>query len=215
MTLLAGGIIDQARGRHAAFDATRHPNKVVLQFLSAYVRELHGRVTKLNPEALRTNTDTALPLAVHADGIALGDERMVVEVVAKDADDNEFPVDLIPATHRLDRGIRAASAWQIGSTLYLTSPASLWQRMAVIGIASVPIPVTLAALTSAIALPDTAEKALVEQAALFMAKRSDTDTKIDRAAFAAEAEKSETLFLDDISNRMTAQVFRTRDVYDP
>lgn len=218
MTLLAGQIIDSARGHHPAFDPTRHPNKVLLQYLSACARELHGKVTRLDPEALRTEQTQAMPLAVHEDGIALTANRHVVEVVGFDAEGNEHPVELIPATHRLDRGIRAASCWQIGATLYLTSPATLWERITSLGIAYVPIPATLSTLTGAtgtLAVPDTAENCLINKVAAFMAKRTPKSEGVDTAQFAADATASEEAFLADIANRLTGQVIRTRDVYDP
>ncbi len=217
MTLTAAGIIDQARGRHAAFDPTRHPNKVVLQYLSAYVRELHGKVAKRDPEALRSNVDQVLPLAVHENGIALADNRLVVEVVAQDARGYQYPVDLIPAQQRLDRGVRSASAWQIGNVLYLTSPATLWTRMVKVGIALVSVPVPLATLAATIPLPDTAELALVEKCAAYMARRhrQSKDEPLDVTLALAAAAEAEAEFLADITNRLTAQVFRTRDVYDP
>ena len=215
MTLLAGTIIDAARSRHPAFDHSRHPNKVVLTYLSALVRELHGKVTKIDPDALRVEQAENLPLADHEAGITLDTNRHVIEVVAFDADEAEYPVEVIPATHRLDRSIKAASCWQIGSTLHLTSPASLWERMTRLGIALVPTPTALSALTGAtgtVALPDTAELVLTEKCAAFMAKRADLPSVV---GFLADATAAEDAFLADIANRHTGTVVRTRDVYDP
>lgn len=218
MTLLAGTIIANARERHPSFDQTRTSNKVALNFLSAYARELQGKITTIDPEAIRLNQTTALPLAVHANGIALPANRHVVEVVALDSAGKEYPVNLIPATHRLDRTTKAASAWQIGATLYLTSPASLWARMANIAVAYVPIPTPLTTLTGAtgtLAVPDTAELCLTERVAAFMAKRAPAEAKVDVAGFLRDAIEAEGSFLTDIANRLTGQMIQTRDVYDP
>lgn len=218
MTLVASDIIDQARGRSAAFDVSRHPNKVVLQFLSAKVRELQGKVTKIDPESVRSDITTALPLANHAAGIALGEQRMVVEVVALDSAGTEYPVTLLPATHRLDEATPIAAAWQLGQRLYLTSPASLWTRMVSLAIAVVPTSSTIAALATAIPLPDAAELALVEACAAFMAKRHPVDPKtpaVNVSLLVSEAKEAESHFLIDVANKLTGQVILTRDVYRP
>lgn len=215
MTLTAATIIEQARGRSPVFDPTRHPNKVVLQFLSAKVRELHGRVTKIDPEAVRSDVSAALPLADHAAGIDLGTTRHVVEVVAFDTRGSEYPVSIIPATHRLDDAITPACCWQIGSRLYLTSPASLWQRMVRVVAAVVGVPGTLTGVADTIALPDAAELALVEACAAFMARRAPADAKLDVRGMIAYATDCEAAFLEDVANRLTGQVIQTRDVYRP
>ncbi len=215
MSLTAGTIIDQARGRSQTFDLTRHPNKVVLQFLSAKVRELHGKVAKIDPEAIRTEVTADLPLSDHEAGIALGTTRFVAEVVAFDANESEFPITLLPATHRLDEATSTASAWQIGDRLYLTSPAALWTNVVRISVALVGVPDSLTSLASVVALSDAAEMALVEACAAFMARRSDVALKLDVRGIVAYAQECEKTYLEDVANRLTGQVFQTRDVYRP
>lgn len=220
MPLTAASVIDQARGVHRVFDVTRHPNKVVLQFLSRYAKELHGRVAAIDPEVSREITTATLPLADHAAGIALPENRLVVEVYGVDGNQLEAPIDLIPATHRNDRGVRWASAWQIGSTLFLMSPASGWQRLASIKVGLVATPSSLTSLASEIALPEAAENVLVEQTAAFMARRHamENDPKAPKLAlseFMQTAKDAEAAYLKDVTNRLSGQVVRTRDVYDP
>lgn len=220
MSLTAGSIIDQARGVHRVFDLTRHPNKVVLQFLSRYAKELHGRIAAVDPDAVREDVVTNLPLADHAAGIALPENRMVVEATGVDARNTQYPIDVIPATHRNDRGIRWASAWQIGAVLYLMSPATAWSRITSIAVAIVPTPDSVTTLGSALALPDAAENVLVEQTAAFMARRHamEADPKaprLDLSVFMGSAKDAEAAYLKDVVNRLSGQLVRTRDVYDP
>jgi hypothetical protein len=212
MPLTASTIIDQARGRDARFDVSRIPNKVALQFLSAKVRELHGKVARIDPEQVRSDISTPLPLADHEAGIDLGTTRYVSEVVGFDANGAEYPITLIPATHRLDATVSMQSAWQIGSRLYLTSPAANWQRIVTIVAAIVGVPATLTGLNDAVALPDAAELALVELLSAFFAKRVGLKNYRD---YVADAESAEQRFLEDVANRITGQVLQTRDVYRP
>lgn len=219
MTLVAGVVLDKARDRHASFDRKAFPDRMLRRYLSDYVRQLHGKVNAIDPEALRINYDVALPLVDHEAGIPLpANARLVDEVVAADKSDPTklTPIDLIPAKSRNDRNAPFAAAWQIGSTLYLRSPASAWSAIGTIGIAYVPLPTELADANAVLALPDAAELACVEAVAKFMAGRGSLNTAappIDIAKFEREAARAEESYLDDAANRGAGQVFLTRDVY--
>lgn len=221
MPHIAGEVIDEARGRHAAFDRSRHPNKVVLQYLSGYVRELHGKIARIDPDAVRSEQVTALPLLVHDDGITLPENRLVVEAVVADSASRTYPLTIIPASHRFDRRTLAQSVWQIGNVLYLSSPSTLWTNYAAIGVALVATPATLTALTGAegtIDLPDTARHALVEAVAAYMARRLPLDPKhplVDPRQFQAISTAAEESFLADVLNNLSGKTFLTRDVYRP
>lgn len=221
MPHVAGEVIDEARGRHSAFDLSRHPNKVVLQYLSGYVRELHGKTAKIDPDVLREEVLTNLPLAVHDDGILLPENRLVVEAVVADANARTAPITIIPASHRFDRRTLSNSAWQVGNRLYLSSPATLWTNYAMVGLALVLTPPKLTTLTGAtgtVELPDSAHLALVEATAAFMARRLPLDAKAplaDARQFQAIATAAEEAYLSDILNNLSGKTFLTRDVYRP
>ena len=193
MTLTVRDIIDGARGHHASFDESRHPTRL-----------------------LRTEMVVTFPLADHEAGIALDANRQVDEVVAKDSAGAEYPVDLIPARQRLDRGIRAASCWQIGQTLYLTSPSTLWARMTSLGIALVPVAANLSAPSDTIPLPDICDAALQAHLALFMAVRHPGGEPVPNVkTFHELAKDAEDTLLDDFVTGQAGQIIRTRDVYGP
>jgi hypothetical protein len=212
-------VIDEARGRHAAFDLTRHPSKVVLQYLSGYVRELQSKVARIDPDVLRTDiAPVALPLAVHANGIPLPENHMVVEAIAFNSAQQGFPIDIIPAAHRNDLRVRPASAWQVGNVLFLTSPATLWTRITSIAVATVATATALVTGLETITLPDAARLALVEKCAAFMARRLPVDPKAplaDARMFQSVADTAEESYLADVANNLTGKMFLTRDVYRP
>lgn len=217
--LTSGSIIDQARGRHAGFDISRHPNKVVLQFLSAFTKQLHGRIAKIDDEALRLDATFPLPLANFAAGIPLPMNRNVVEVLAVEpTNGRRFPLNIVPMRARHDRNVSIGACWIEGSTLFLSFPEQNWQNMSAIVVGYIPVPVPLANLNDVLAVPDTAELACVESCAAFMAKRMPIDPKGGTAqyeVFKTDAAEAERAFLEDIINRQTGQTFQTRDVYNP
>lgn len=221
MATLAGTVIDKARDRHAAFDRKRVPDRMARRFLSDYVRQLHGKIAAIDPEALRVDLEQALPLVDHDAGIALPANRYVASVVAWDpATANprqSYPVVLINAEQADARNSPWRAAWTVGSTLFLRGPASAWTNLDSVAIAYIPIPVELTTLdgaTGTLPLPDTAELACVEQLAFFMARRGAMEPNappIDVRMFADVAQATEAAFLVDIANRLTGQVFFTRD----
>jgi len=222
MAILTGTVLDKARDRHASFDEKRVPVRMARRFLSDYVRALHGKITAIDPEALRVQLLTNLPLANHDAGIALPANRYIASVMAIDpATSNpqqNYPIALLNAQTKDAWNAPVAAAWQIGDTLFLRSPASLWTGLGSIGIAYVPLPVELATAADVLPVPDAAELACVENLALFMARRGSMDSSappIDVGVFAQIAAAAEQTYLDDVINRLTGQVFLTRDVWPP
>jgi hypothetical protein len=218
VALLAERIIESARDRHAAFDRRRVPDPSALRFLSAYRKELAGKVAKIDETALVTTQAQAMPLVTFDSGITLTANRYIAGVTAKtnQTTPQYWPVDLIPWAHRNDINSPLAAAWEYGGKLYLRPPATAWRDIVEIGIALVATMATdLAALTDDVGLPPEAEKACVEATALFMAKRGHNDPTlpaISLASFNDEAIKAEGAYLEDVNNRNTGRHFRTRDV---
>ncbi len=220
MALLAGDVLNAARDRHSSFDRRRHPDGVLLRYLSAYVRLLHGKIAAIDPDALRVETEIALPLADHEAGILIPAGRYVAAVVARSSTNNTITQDIpvIPIDQRGDANSPQIAAWQSGDRLFLRSPSTAWGQAGTLGIATIPIPASLSALTSALAVPDTAELVATEATALLMARRGHNDPAlppIDTRLFVAALDEAETAFLADIANRVRPRSIRVRDVWQP
>ena len=219
MALLAGDVIDAARDRHVAFDRERCPNGLCLRLLSGYAVELHGKITRLDEDVLRTEFSTPLPLANFAAGIALPANRTIVAVAGQPVGStDQFDILLVPASNKSDVNTPLAAAYQIGDVLYLRGNAQLWNAVASVAIATVPVPSPFLKSSDAVWLPDTSKRALAENLALALAKRGHNDPTlpaIDLAAFAASAADAEKAYLDDVQNRLTGRAFYTRDVMTP
>jgi hypothetical protein len=223
MAIVTATVIDKARDRHAAFDRKRIPDRMARRFLSDFCRQLHGRIEALNPSALRVDLAVALPLADFDAGIALpAGARFIAEIVAKEPDTvanpRSYPVRLIPVEQRSAPNGPLAAAWQVGNTLYLRSPASLWRYIGSLAVAYVPFPVELADVNAVLPVPDAAELACVERVAEFMARRGSTDPSappIDLGGFTSVADRAELAYLDDVKNQLTGMVIVTADEYQP
>lgn len=218
MAFTAAKAITRARDAHSAFDTHRNPDAVLLRMLSDYAVELHGKVAERDETALATEQVEDLPLADFEDGITLEANRYVLEATATAGDPNgtPYPIDLIPLSHRFDsqRG-RGRYAWVVAGVLYLRGTANVWKEFAEVRIKYVPIPAELTTLAATIALPDTALRACAAHLAYQMACRGHNDASlpaIDAGSFARKAEKAEVGFLNDVSNRRTATVVKTRDI---
>lgn len=218
MPLLAQRVIESARDRHSAFDPRRVPDPSALRFLSAYRKELAGKVAAIDETQLAVTQAVAMPLAVFDDGIALNANRYIAGIMAKDnqATPEYWPVDLIPWAQRNDINTPLAAAWEYGGKLYLRGPSTVWRNITELGIALVPsMDTDLAALTDDVGLPPEAERACVEAIAAYMAKRGHNDPAlpaINLSLFTDEARKAEAEYLADVANRNTGRHFRTRDV---
>jgi hypothetical protein len=221
MALLASAIIDAARDRHPAFDRGQTPDPSALRFLSAYARELHGRVAKVNEGALGLVHEQPLPLADFAAGIALPAHRALLEVEAVMVGDSaENPqrkqLDVVHLTQRNDRQTSIAAAWTLAGVLFLRPPAALWSDASKIRTTYVAVPIPLASLGAALALPDTAEEACTASVARFMAGRGaarDGVPPIDFLRFDRDQQRAEELYLADAANSLAGTVFYTRDVW--
>ncbi len=218
MPLLAERIIESARDRHSAFDRRRVPDPSALRFLSAYRKELAGKVGEIDETALAVEQTEAMPLGDFDSGITLEANRYVAGIMAKDnsATARYLPVDLIPWSHRNDINSPMAAAWEVNGVLYLRGPSATWRNITEIGIMLIPSMETdLEALDDEVGLPVEAERALIENLALFMAKRGHNDPAlpaIQLQLFREDAIKAEADYLRDVSNRSTGRHFRTRDV---
>lgn len=211
MSLVARDVIDAARDRHAAFDRARVPDKGALRYLSAKVRELHGRITQIDDSTLVETDETLLPLANFDDGIDLLDNRTIASVAAmpKGTDMALVDVELLPYELRNDWRAPRVSAYIRGNVLYLAGDASRWSLATSIVVSYVATPEELTTLRDEIPLPDAAELCLTEAVALYMAGRVPG---MDPTAFVARAESSESRYLADVANRLAGVTYFVRDV---
>lgn len=217
MALVAGDVIEAARDRHKAFVRELAPQGMALRFLSQYQRELLGKIAEIDEDVLRTDTNTVMPLAVFDNGIALPANRTIVAISAltTGAVPNSLEVALVPASLRNDRSTPARAAYQIGDKLFLRGAASDWTTIGSIAVATVPVPVPVTKSTDVLVVPDTAERALIENLALAMALRGHNEPNIpaiDTGAFGARAKDAEQAYLTEVLNRTTGRAYHTRDV---
>lgn len=221
MPLLAGSVIDQARDRHAAFDRQHHPAKGALRFLSSYVKQLHGKVTRLDSSIITLSLDTALPLAVHEDGITLpAGTRLVQEAVANPATTafvEPVPVAVLDFAQRFAPNAPRLAGWQQAGVFYLRSPNTLWSRCSSVTLTLSVLPLDLSTLEDTLAIPDAAELACVEAVASFFADREsqERETRISPDRFVAKAADAEAQFLNDVVTNLSGRVFFTQDTYQP
>lgn len=217
MTLLAGDVIDAARDRHVAFDREWAPQGMMLRFLSQYVRRLHSLIAEIDEDVLRVETNTVLPLADFAAGIALPANRTIVGIVAQETGTNNprtIDIALVPANLRNDRNTPAAAAFQIGNKVYLRGKASDWTRYGSVAISTVPVIAGVVKSSDVIDLWTDPLEALADAVALAVARRGPREgaPPITLGSFEKAAASSETAFLDEIRNRLTGRSYQTRDV---
>lgn len=217
MALLAGDVIEGARDRHRAFAREFAPQGMCLRFLSQYVRELLGKVAALDPDVLRVDTPVVMPLADFAAGIALPANRSVVAISATETGSNPrtFEVTLVPVALRNDIKTPSAAAWEANGVLYLRGSANDWQNVGSLAIATIPVPAAITTSQTALPLPDTAERALIEGLALLLARRGppkDGLPPIELSSFAAAKDDAEGAYLKEVMNRVTHRAHFTRDV---
>lgn len=214
--MLASEVILSARDRHRAFDRNNCPDAVALRFLSGYVAELHGKITRLDETALVSEQVVNMPMADFDEGITLLANRRVVGVTPQLTNDDVGVIDLIPWEHRNDRNQPSAAAWMYNGKLFLRSPSTLWNNVATVTVSYIPLPVTLTTMGATVPLPDMSVTACVEKTAAFMARRGTTDASlppINLKEFVYAANEAESLYLDEVKDRITGVMFRTRDVW--
>lgn len=211
MALVAGKVIDAAREYHVSFDPKAHPDKLCLGFLSRYVRQLHGKIVAIDPDAVRVEVTTALPLVDFDAGVALpANVRYVAEVAVRYRAPSTLPpvpLDVIQSDERNARNRPPGAVWTVGSVLFLAGNAQSYTNFDQIAISVVLLPVALAVLEDLLPVPDAAEAACVEAVAGFLAGRV-ADAKVSLTG-------AERAYLDDLGNNVSGRTFYTQDVWQP
>jgi hypothetical protein len=191
---------------------------MVLRMLSRAHSRLLGVIAGIDPDLLRVETSTALPLADHADGLTLPANRNVVAVTVLQTGANarSFDVPIVPAHLRDDKDTHPAAVYQIGNVLYLRGTAQDWRNIASVAVATIPVPLDITASTGALVVPDEAFDCLVQAVALDLARRGlvppvDGLPPIDLRAFIEFARDSEQAFLTEVRRRVSRRVAHTVD----
>lgn len=214
--ITAAQAIERARDRHQAFDRQRCPDALALRALSDYCRALHGKIIAIDDSAIALEQVTPLPLADFAAGVTLPPNRYLHDVTVIATDGTPWPVDVIPYAARFDhqRGV-GRYAWVIGGVLYLRGTAEAWNLFTELRVRYVPVPAELTTLNDALPVPDLALGACAAHLAYVFACRGHADPALPEIvlpSFEQKAERAEAEYLEDVANRRTARVIRTRDV---
>lgn len=217
MAFVVQDVFEEARNSHFLFNERDHPDPALLSRLNAEASRLRHAIMEIDETALATTQTQAMPLAVHANGIPLTAGTLNLIAVAAQPSGtpapSPVPVEVIPHAHRFDIGPATLAAWEVNGTLYLRSPATLWQNITEVGILSIPAWVKLTTVEVTVPLPDDCASVLATDLAQFMAGRRTVEKgAIDSIGFRQEAARVRALFLQSIGARVAGRVYRTRDV---
>lgn len=215
MPLTAGTVIETARDVHPAFEERRVPARALLRQLSAYHKELVGKVAHMDESAItatatfpfpsNTFPSLALPAYDYLRGATLRS--------GTDHSDTRALV-IIPWAARKDPG-PFPSAWIDGANLVLQGRDLDWGAWDQLEVEYVPNAPDLTALSSTFLVPDTALGTLAAHLARFMARRGHMDPAlppIPLSLLEQQAHDAEEAFLRDIFLRRGAQTIVTREV---
>src|SRR5574342_491449 len=102
MTLLAGTLIDEARDLHVSFSDRDHPTKLLLRELDRYQKALLSRALIINEDYLNSVQQTAMPLAVFANGITLPVGAIPTRAEFVDTHTHSHELEIKPWAYRQD-----------------------------------------------------------------------------------------------------------------
>lgn len=227
MTRLVSGVLNAARDRHAAFDAQRNPDPVLLRYLGNFCQEVQGKIMAIDPSygGIEQTIVFELPLADFDAGMAIGAGRIITDIIAvnksTEPQRRTWAIPLIAREQRFAKNGPWMAAWQEGENLYLRAPAEGWTNYGSIEVQVVQNfsdddLATLMRRDSVLPLPDAAAGMVADALALFMATRGHTDPAlppIDVGVFAATARASAEAFYDAVRERNVGRMFITQDVW--
>ena len=219
-TLVVGNLITAARDSSSTFDTRRHPDRVVLRFLSRYQRDLVDRLLRLDPSQLVTTEDYSLPLAHFDAGIAIPAYHYPFGAEVLSSHPGAHPV-RINLVNWADHTRYRHAVYLLSNVLFLCGKAADWDRFATLRWIYVPEVADLdtssadAMSQTLDALPDSAEPTLVAYLALKMAQRGGAgpgETPPDPGALGAEWKLEESRFFDVIGRNTQAVTSTIREV---
>lgn len=212
----AESVIEASRDRHASFDRQRHPGPILLRFLDRLQRYLLGEAVQRDISFLAQEHPVLFPLADFTAGYLLPFTFHILhggDLVMQGQRVGEF--NLIPYGRRFSP-VPLYSGWTMGQTLHFRGMASDWIPVDQVVLSYVPTVTRLSTITGGLTLPRSAEAAMVEHLAAFMAQRGHKDPRlppIDITAFEATAAREEGKWLAQVGDRRRTQVKYVKDVH--
>jgi hypothetical protein len=213
-TLVAGDVIESARGLHPSFNKLRHPDPLLIRALSRYQRELLARIIRLDSSLAVAFFDQALPLADFSAGIAVPPYKYPFGAAAISATGKQHHMDLVSWEASK---LYHHAAYLLNGVLFLAGKEHNWTSYATIRFLYVPEPsaVTLSLGGTLDALPEAAESVVVSYLGLVMASRGGADdgmAKPNPSEFRVDWTQAEQRFFDEIGRHTQAQTSVVRDV---
>lgn len=215
--MVTADVIRSARSLHPTFDKNRHPDRMLVETLSRYQRELLARIIRLDDSLAVTFFDTPLPLADFDSGIALPAYKYPssVEVTHVGAAGHQrvATVDLVPwQDHKAYHG----AAYIRNGVLYLTGRAQSWAGFSNVRFYYIPEPdaVDLSLEGTLDFLPQAAEPVVVAYLCKVMAGRGGhgpNEVAPNVGQFTKDWRDSESYFFDEIGHHTQAVVSTVKD----
>jgi len=201
-------IIRAVRGLDASFDPRRHPDQVVLDFLSRYQRELAAKMLQRERQSISAEITIPMPLDDFEAGEQLLDGSgdpleydMLHDLTAVLADGTEVRVYVMPVRQRFQQD-RWPFAWIAGGYLHLGGFESWWSPAASLLLTYAPTVAELTAYDDALSLPASAHNVLVLAAGAELVRRDPEHSH--RKTLPAEADRAEESYLNLIEERAGA-----------
>jgi hypothetical protein len=219
-TLVVGDVLNAARDCSPQFDTRRHPDRVLLRFLSRYQRDLVDRLVRLDPSQLVMTEDYSLPLPSFDAGIAIPAYHYPFGAEVLSAHPGAHPVP-IPLVNWADHARNRHAVYLLSGVLFLCGKVHDWERFVTLRWIYVPEVADLdtssqGAMTQVLtALPDSAEPPLVAFLAMRMAMRGGVDsgqTPADPASLGGDWKFEENRFFDAIGRNTQAVSSVMREV---
>jgi hypothetical protein len=128
---------------------------------------------------------------------------------------NTMPLTIVDYKQRM-RAWGQYTAYFMSNSIYFIGYQSDWQTVQSVDIRYVPIPPVFQALTDAFILPDDSYQALVARGAQFAAERlvgSPDSAQLDLGYYSAMADRSESIWLDQIGNMNKVKTMYTESAW--
>jgi hypothetical protein len=209
--LTAGGVINEARDAHPAFNPRQHPNGTLLRLLSSYQRNITSKIARVNAPLCASQLIIALPLADFNAGVKLPANTYVLPGVLLRNNVNvdlKEPIDLVDATLRGELDMDHKFAYLKGNNLFLGRRASNYRNFDQIILELVLVPRRLERLSDILVLPDWGEDTYIGALVNKMAIRQELGGNV-----LLDADKMEKDFLATVAQQKAAQASGTLDVW--
>jgi len=216
MAFTVADVIAEARALHPQFDDRQTPDGILLTELDNFQHELIDAVLEFDPDAFGSTQDTALPLTVFGDGIALPARHTDKGAEAQiGGTEQKVEIPIVPWRNRIRPGT-GPSAHTVADTLFLYGTAEDWTWADQITFWYIPLPTALTVVGDTILLfPDRARQVFAGKAAQIMASRGTLDPQrpISLEYFAANLAQRAKSFLASYHKRKKAKTAYWREAW--